>query len=90
LEGYGAAEEGDQAEGERSEPLFYRSAQLRLFSRPRGEAGSRSDLGSHCEFILAKYPIAQSVRFLNLMTKPAYASYANITIVVTCIAMSYN
>ena len=25
---------------------------------PRGEAESRADLGSHCEFILAKYPIA--------------------------------
>jgi hypothetical protein len=69
LEGSGAAEEDDQAEGERFETVLYRSTQLPLFSRPRGEAGSGSSLDSHCELNLAKYPIVRSVRFLNLMTK---------------------
>ncbi|OLE71433.1 hypothetical protein AUF78_02230 [archaeon 13_1_20CM_2_51_12] len=56
-----------------------REIALRLFSLallscryspgPGGEARSRRDLCFHCEIILAKYPTAESVRFLNLMTK---------------------
>ncbi len=41
--GYGATEEDDQAEDERFETLFYRSTQLPLVSRPRGEAGSEEN-----------------------------------------------
>jgi len=69
LGGYRTTQENDQTEGERFETVLYRSTQLLLFSRPRGEAGSGSDLDSHRELVLTKYPIARSVRFLNLMTK---------------------
>jgi len=39
IEGYGAAEEYDETEGERFKTLFYRSIQLPRFSWPSGEAG---------------------------------------------------
>lgn len=67
--GYRATKQNEQTEGDRFETVLYRPIQLPLFSRPRGEAGSGRDLGSHSEITLAECPVAQPVRFLNLMTK---------------------